>query len=97
MDSLAIGIILGLLGPVAGFFAYGTIYVTAIKSQYDLHWFVNDLFIGTPPLRARVLSLSLVADALIFFALDRFHLYKSMRGVIAAMLAYAVVVIIFLF
>jgi hypothetical protein len=96
-DSFPLGFVLGLFFPVLGFFVYATIYVTAIRPHHDLHWFVYDLFLGTTEYRSQVLSLSLIADAVPFFIFDRFGRYKSMRGVIGAMLVYAAAVIIFLF
>jgi len=96
-DSFALGFILGLLFPVLGFFGYGGIYVTAIRPHHDLHWFVHDLFLGTTEYRSQIISLSLIADAFLFFGFDRFEKYRSMRGVIAAMLLYAIAVVIFFF
>ena len=96
-DSVVLGMVLGLIFPVFGFFGYGAMYVTAIRPQHDMHWFVHDLFLGTGEFRSRILSLSLIADAFLFFAFDRFERYRSMRGVIAAMLLYAIAVIIFFF
>ena len=96
-DSRAVGFVLGLLAPLLGFAAYGGIYVTAIRPHHDLHWFVHDLFLGTTEYRSQIISLSLIADAFLFFGFDRFEKYKSMRGVIAAMLLYAIVVVAFLF
>ena len=95
--SFALGFILGLLFPVLGFYAYGGIYVTAIRPHNDIHWFVHDLFLSTDEYRSQIISLSLIADAFLFFGFDRFERYKSMRGVIAAMLLYAIVVVAFLF
>ena len=96
-DSFPLGFILGLLFPLLGFFGYGGIYVTAIRPHHDIHWFVYDLFLGTSEYRSQIISLSLIADAFLFFGFDRFEKYKSMRGVIAAMLLYAIVVVAFLF
>lgn len=96
-DRFSTGFVLGMIAPVLGFFGYAGLYVTAIRPQYDLHWFVNDLFLGTREFRAPVLSLSLIADAALFFLLDRHDLYKAMRGVIGAMLVYGVVIVIFAF
>jgi hypothetical protein len=96
-DSFPLGFLLGLLFPVLGFFGYGGIYVTAIRPHHDIHWFVHDLFLGTSEYRSQIISLSLIADAFLFFGFDRYEKYKSMRGVIAAMLLYGIVVVAFLF
>jgi hypothetical protein len=93
-DRFSTGFILGLIAPVFGLLGYGTIYVTALHPEYDLAWFVTDLFLGTPALRAPVLSLSLIADAILFFVLDTRDLYKAMRGVIGAMFLYGAVILV---
>lgn len=92
-DSHGAGFALGMLAPLVGFAAYGGIYVTAIRPMYDFHWFVNDLFLGTAEFRPRVVSLSLIADAILFFFFDRKDMHKAMRGVIMAMMLYGVYII----
>lgn len=92
-DRLGVGLVLGLIFPVLGFFAYGAIYVTAIRPHHDIAWFVNDLFLGTPVYRTQIVSLSLIADALLFFLFDRMRQMNAMRGVIIAMLVYALYVV----
>ncbi|WKZ67684.1 MAG: hypothetical protein QY325_07080 [Flavobacteriales bacterium] len=93
-DSPLLGFVLGMLAPVLGFVAYGTIYVTAIRPHHDFQWFVQELFLGTPVFRPRVVSLSLIADAFLFFLLDRMGMQRAMRGVILAMLVYGAYIVI---
>ena len=89
-DSRVVGFVLGLLAPLLGFVAYGGIYVTAIRPHHDFHWFVYDLFLGTSEYRTRIVSLSLIADAFLFFLFDRRDMHKAMRGIIGAMLVYGI-------
>ena len=89
-DRTGVGFVLGLIFPVFGFFAYGGIYVTAIRPHHDINWFVNDLFLGTDVYRTQIISLSLIADAFLFFLFDRKDMHKAMRGVIGAMLVYGI-------
>ncbi|MBK7946284.1 MAG: hypothetical protein IPJ85_13695 [Flavobacteriales bacterium] len=91
-DSIATGVVLAI-APVLGFAAYGAIYVTAIRPHHDFHWFVHDLFLGTDEFRTRIVSISLIADAFLFFVFDRFQMHKAMRGVIFAMLAYGIYIV----
>ncbi len=95
-DSRGVGFVLGMLAPLLGFAAYGGIYVTAIRPHHDFHWFVYDLFLDTSEFQPRVASLSLIADAVLFFILDRLDMQKPMRGVIAAMMVYGVYIIVML-
>ncbi|MBK6777214.1 MAG: hypothetical protein IPG74_15725 [Flavobacteriales bacterium] len=93
IDRFGIGVVLGLIFPVFGFFGYGLIYTTGIRPHHDMHWFVHDLFLGSSEYRTRIVSLSLIADAFLFFAFDRFGYHKAMRGVITAMIAYGLYIV----
>jgi hypothetical protein len=93
LDSRRTGFIAGLLAPVLGFLAYGLIYTTAIRPMYDMAWFVNDMFLGTLKYTSSILSLSLIANAFLFFWFDRKDAHRSMRGVILAMLTYGAVIV----
>ena len=96
-DSLGAGVLLGLVAPLLGFFGYAAIYVGAIRPHLDIPFFVNDLFLGTREYQAPVLTLSLFANLALFFTLDRWSLYKAMRGVIGATFVYAVAIVLLLF
>jgi len=93
LDSRRTGFIAGMLAPVLGFLAYGLIYTTAIRPMYDLAWFVNELFLGTLKYTSSILSLSLIANAFLFFWFDRRDAHRAMRGVIFAMLVYGAVIV----
>jgi hypothetical protein len=96
-DSMLFGIITGLLAPVAGFFLYGAMYVTAIRPHHDLAWFVNDLFIGTRQYQSPVLSLALIANLALFFLYDRFGWHLAMRGVILATFIHGALIVVLSF
>ncbi len=93
LDSRRTGFIAGMLAPVLGFVAYGLIYTTAIRPMYDMAWFVNDMFLGTLKYTSSILSLSLIANAFLFFWFDRKDAHKAMRGVILSMLVYGAVIV----
>ena len=92
-DTLKAGLIAGLIAPVFGFFGYGLIYVTAIRPHHDMAWFIIDLFLGTSQYRTQIVSLSLIADAFLFFYFDQRGMQKAMRGVIAAMFVYGLYIV----
>jgi hypothetical protein len=96
-DSFVLGVITGLLAPIAGFFLYGGIYVTAIRPHHDLAYFINDLFLGTRQFQAPVLSLSLLANLALFFLFDRVDRPLAMRGVILATFIYGVAIVVLTF
>lgn len=93
-DNMWIGVIGGLLAPIAGFFAYAGMYVTTIQPQHDLSYFVNDLFIGTKQYQAPVLSLALLANLALFFFFDRIGRPIAMRGVILATFIYGAAIVV---
>lgn len=93
-NSRRTGFILGMLAPVLGVLGYGLIYTTAIRPMYDMQWFVKDMFLGTLKYTSSILSISLIADAFLFFWFDRKDRHASMRGVILAMLTYGLVIVV---
>lgn len=93
LDSTAAGVVLGLLAPVLGFFAYGAIHVNLIRPHLDIGFFIHDLFLGTKAFQSPILSLSLIANLGLFFLLDRFDMHKAMKGVITATFTYGVVIV----
>lgn len=97
LDSVATGVVLGLLVPVLGFFLYGWIHTTLIRPHLDLQFFIHDLFLGTRRFQAPILSLSLIANLGLFFLLDRFALAKAMRGVLTATFIYGVAIVVLWF
>ncbi len=96
-DRVGVGVLLGLLAPLLGFFGYAAIYVGAIRPHLDLSFFVHDLFLGTREYQAPVLTLSLFANLALFFLLDRWSYYRAMRGVIASTFLYAMVIVLLLY
>lgn len=94
-DSVAIGVITGLLMPIAGFFLYGLIHVNLIRPHLDMSFFIRDLFLGTRQFQAPILSLSLIANLVpFFFWFDRRSMYKAMRGVIVATFIYGLAIVV---
>ena len=96
-DSLALGVVSGLLAPVLGFFLYAVMYVTAIRPHLDLSYFINDLFIGTREYKAQVLPLSLLANLAPFFWCDRKEMPLAMRGVIMSTFLYGFIIVVLVY
>lgn len=96
-DKQAIGVVLGLLAPVLGFFAYAAIYINYIRPHMDMQFFIEDMFLGTRTYQAPILSLSLIANLALFFLLDRLSMPKAMRGVILATFIYAAAIVVLIF
>ncbi|MCB0792494.1 MAG: hypothetical protein H6595_03310 [Flavobacteriales bacterium] len=92
-NEQGLGLVAGLLAPVLGFFLYGWIYTGLIRPFLDMDFYIHDLFLGTPRYRSPILSLSLIMDLPLFFLFDRFGKSLAMRGVLTAVLLYAVVIV----
>jgi hypothetical protein len=93
-DKGWVGIALGLVFPILGFFAYGLLYTNVIRPHLSLDFFIREMFLGTREYQAPILSLGLIADIPLFFLLDRKGWYRAMRGVISSMFIFAVVIVV---
>jgi hypothetical protein len=84
-DSVALGVMLGLLGPVAGFCLYSSMrfgttdYIAFLKRITEMH------------LSSAFLSLSLLANLGIFFIFIHYKYDYSARGVLMATIIYAII------
>lgn len=96
-DSVPVGIVLGLIMPVLGFFIYGYIHTTAIRPHLDLEFYIHDLFLGTRQFQAPILSLSLIANLGIFFLFNRSDMPKAMRGVLISTFIYGIIIVVLWF
>lgn len=95
-DKPAFGFLLGLLAPMAGLLAYSVFAVTVLRPELELDFLLRRMLFGIRGNIAPVLSLSLLADVVLFFVLDRRRMLKAMRGVIGAMLLYGAVIVLLL-
>jgi len=96
-DSVPVGIVLGLLVPVLGFFIYGYIHTTVIRPHLDLQYYIHDLFLGTRQFQAPILSLSLIANLAVFFLFNRLDKPKVMRGILISTFLYGIIIVVLWF
>jgi len=96
-DSVPVGIVLGLLVPVLGFFIYGYIHTTVIRPHLDLQFYINDLFLGTRQFQGPILSLSLIANLAVFFLFNRLRMAETMRGILISTFLYGIVIVVLWF
>lgn len=96
-DSVPVGVLLGLIVPVLGFFIYGYIHTTAIRPHLDLQYYIHDLFLGTRQFQAPILSLSLIANLAVFFLFNKLDRPKTMRGILIATFIYGIVIVVLWF
>ena len=95
-DSVRTGVIAGIISPLIGLFLYSVLTVTIFRPQLELGFFLRGMVFGIRGNIAPVLSLSLLADVVLFFAFDQRRMLKAMRGVIGAMFVYGAVIVLLL-
>lgn len=86
------GIILGLLGPVAGFMLFYLIKFLPLGQSLGGYL---DVFRDNRFLIPKVMSLSLLANGVIFFLYTQYRKDETARGILVATLVYAIAIIIF--
>ncbi len=89
-DNLRMGIILGFLAPILGLFIY---YFIQFR-LFTLEEFFYVLF-RQKSLMTAMISISLVANAIIFTIYINTHRDKTARGIFIATCIYAIVALIF--
>lgn len=95
-DKVGFGYALGIIVPIAGLLGYCAFAVTVLRPELEFNFLLRNMLFGIKGNIAPTLSLSLLADVVLFFALDRRRMLKAMRGVIGAMLTYGAVIVLLL-
>lgn len=90
-DNTWLGLVLGFLGPLVGFLIFYMIKFLPLGQSLSsyLHLFKDNTF-----LIPRVMSLSLLANGIIFFLYTQSRKDETSRGILVATLVYAIVIII---
>ena len=89
-DNLRMGIILGFLAPILGLFIY---YFIQFR-LFTLEEFFYVLF-RQKSLMTAMISISLIANAIIFTVYINTHRDKTARGVFIATCIYAIIALVF--
>lgn len=88
-DSMLLGTIAGIIGPVLGFFVY--FYVFRHEKSLAYFWELTLQPLNTP----KVMVLSLLFNLVIFFLFIRFNMLYTARGVILATILWGGVIMYF--
>lgn len=91
-DDLWLGVVLGILGPVAGFLIFYLIKFLPLGQS--LVAYLN-LFKDNSFLIPKVMSLSLLANGVTFFLYTHYRKDETSRGILVATLIYAIAIIVF--
>lgn len=91
-DDLWLGIVLGVLGPVAGFLIFYMMKFLPLGQSIGVYL---NLFKDNSFLIPKVMSLSLLANGITFFLYTHYRKDETSRGILVATLIYAIVIIVF--
>jgi|SRR5690242_9430431 len=89
-DNLQLGLILGLIGPVAGFCIY---YCILFLPGHSFGEYM-EVFRQNAYLIPKVMSLSLLANGIIFFLYTQYRKDLTAKGILVATLIYALIILV---
>lgn len=95
LDRFWVGLLMGLAGPLVGFWLYGQYYCW----KYFVHfsYYYHEVFLGTKPYQSSIATLSLLFNLIPFFIfLSRDYIFTC-RGIMGATLLYAPFIIYMFF
>lgn len=88
-NEIYIGVILGIIGPVIGFWLFYFMQFSFTKSPSG-YW---EMFLTTKEIQSKILSLSIIVNLAVFFILLKFDFRSAALGVLYATFAYVPVVL----
>jgi ABC-type lipoprotein release transport system permease subunit len=83
-DKFWIGLIVGVLGALIGFSAFG--FFWAIANDTTFKYFYKDVFIGTTFFTDKIVTISVLMDVLLFFLFMRYNWYNMCKGILAVVI-----------
>ena len=95
-DRFWVGLAAGLVAPVLGLYLYALIITTSVWRDLTALEFLRTTIFGVKANIAPAISISLFASVGLFFLFDRRRMLKAMRGIIASMFIYGVVILVLL-
>lgn len=95
-DSFLWGMVTGLFGSVLSFFLLAGITLLRYPN-WDLAYFINDVFLGTRDYISPILSFCLVLDVPLFFLMIRWKMDRFAKGVLGVFFIFLPFIIYFRF
>lgn len=89
-DNVKLGLLLGLAGPVVGFFVY---YCILFLPHHSFGEYL-DVFRQNIYLIPKVMSLSLLANGLLFFLYTQYRKDLTAKGILVVTLVYALLILV---
>jgi hypothetical protein len=97
LDRYWFGLVTGLVAPVIGLWLYALLITTSILRQLTAMEFLRGTIFGIKSNLAPAVSISLFASVGLFFLYDRKDMHKAMRGIVASLFVYGIVIVVLLF
>jgi hypothetical protein len=95
-DRFWVGLLGGLVAPVIGMLLYALIITTSVWTELSVWDFLRTTVFGMKSNIAPAVSISLFANVGLFFLFDRRRMFKAMRGILASMFIYGIVILVLL-
>lgn len=80
LDKFWIGFVVGLLGALFGFFAFGWFW--ALSEGVTFSYFFNDVFIGTGFFQDKIVTISILFDVVLFYFFMRANWLNMCKGIL---------------
>jgi hypothetical protein len=92
LDKIWVGIVIGLLGVVVGFFVFGFYWITANSST--MGYFIDTVFLGTGFFQDKIVTVSVLFDVILFFVFMQMKYYNLCKGLLGVVIVAVPVVAI---
>lgn len=86
-----LGILIGLLGNLVGFFIFG--YILSLLQGVSFSYFYHNMFLGTDLFRSQIITGTLLVNILIFYFFMRKRLDSYARGIMVIILLTVIAIV----
>ena len=93
LDNIWIGMGLGVLGAIVGFFGYAILW--SLMNETDVSYFVNEVFLASDIFKDKIITISVLFNVILFWICLRKEYYELGKGVIAVLLVSVPIIIYF--
>ncbi len=88
-DHFGLGVLLGLLCAVLGFWGFGQYW--RLANDTDFYYFVDKVFLGTDIYQTKIITVSMVPIVIGFYLCQRVEKYRLCGGMMMVLVAGAIV------
>lgn len=92
-DNIWIGMVVGILGAIVGFFGYALIWSS--MNDTSVSYFVNEVFLASDIFKDKIITISVLFNVILFWICLRAEYFELGKGVIAILLVSVPIIIYF--